>query len=68
MKTETFVRLWQDADNVAEVVAVTGTTEAAARSRASYLRKQGVPLKKFGRGRPPLDLARLNAVAKGASR
>lgn len=68
MKTEAFIKVWQRAESVAEVVAETGTTESAARSRASSLRKLGIPLKKFGKGRPPMDKERMKAVARKNAR
>lgn len=47
---ERFVRAWQDAESPAEVGRLFGITDKGARSRATYLRKRGVPLKKFPTG------------------
>jgi hypothetical protein len=60
-----FVRIWEAAENVAEVEEKTGVPKDVASAKASKLRSMGVPLKqmKKGRkGRDEVDVAELNAL------
>lgn len=61
---EQFVRYWQQADNLDELLKKSGMTARSARARASRFRKQGVPLKKLGVGRPATDWASLKQLAE----
>jgi transposase len=65
---EEFVKIWQAAESIREVAQKTGLLEQSARSRACRYRKNGVPLKKFLRGRRnnALDWERIKKVAEGA--
>jgi len=47
---ETFVREWQTASSVTEVAERLGMSKLGASVKASHLRKEGVPLKKFRTG------------------
>lgn len=47
---EEFVRTWQESASLPEVAAKAGLTCAQARNKAIYLRRNGVPLKKFQPG------------------
>jgi len=61
---EQFVRYWQQATDLDEVLKKSGMTARSARARASRFRKQGVPLKKLGVGRPATDWASLKHLAE----
>lgn len=47
VSAEDFVKVWQSAENVDEVVAATGLTRGSACVRASRYRKMGIALKRF---------------------
>lgn len=61
---EAFVRVWQKAANVREVVDKTGFSSAVARQIATRLRRRGVKMRKFQNRWP--DYKRLNRVAQAA--
>jgi len=61
---EQFVRYWQQANDLDDVLKKSGMTARSARARASRFRKQGVPLKKLGVGRPATDWASLKNLAE----
>lgn len=44
---EDFMRAWNAAGSVAEVVAVTGQTSGSCKTRACAMRKRGLPIKSF---------------------
>jgi biotin operon repressor len=56
-----FVKAWQSADNVNEVADKLGMSKLGASVKASHLRKEGVPLKKFrtGIGSDPEEFIRI---------
>ena len=54
-----FIRIWQAADSVAEVVEITGMSRSAVNSRAHYYRSRGIPVKMM---RGPLDVAQLSKL------
>lgn len=58
-----FVRIWEGARNRREVAEACDTTGPAVGMRATKLRRAGVRLKSFSRGRPRkvTDVPRLNA-------
>ena len=63
-----FVKAWTKADSVAEVAELLDMTTATATARACVLRKAGVKLKSFPRGRKAgstLDIDALNALICG---
>ena len=62
---ESFVRLWQAANRLKDVVDATGKHERWCSNTASYLRRKGVGLKKFSRslGRTAADYEKLAALA-----
>jgi len=63
-----FVKMWQKSDSVAEVAEALDMTSQTATARAAMLRKAGVLLKSFPRGRKAgsgLDVAALNALLAG---
>lgn len=47
MKSEEFVKIWQQADSVEEAAEKAGMTIKSASNKASLLRGRGVPLKTF---------------------
>jgi hypothetical protein len=55
-----FVTAWAKAGSPDEVVAATGMSRVGAQARASKLRKAGVKLRRFGRGRRAIDVKGLN--------
>lgn len=59
-----FVNIWQNAANRKDVALVCETSGASVGMRASKLRKAGVKLKNFKRGRPQssLDVQLLNTT------
>lgn len=68
---EEFVRLWQAAASLEELIEQTGLTIGRARDRARYYRSRGVPLKELWRaepgarrGRKPLDVEALTDIAE----
>ncbi len=63
---ETFVRIWQTSDSVREVAERAGTTRGAASTRASVMRRNGVPLRYFNeaRDREPVDWDGLADIAR----
>jgi hypothetical protein len=63
---EDFVRAWQTSSSIAEVARAVGGNEKSIQSRASRLRKRGVPLKYMHNGGcvKPLDVAALATLAK----
>lgn len=62
---EKFVKVWQEAVDVQEVTDKTGVNVALASSRASYLRKKGVPLKKFRLSDTQLNIEKLKKLCEG---
>lgn len=68
MAPEDFVRAWNEAANFDAFFALyPGGSRNAAMVRASELRRQGVPLKRFSRPRRP-SIADLSAIARKALR
>lgn len=66
MSAEEFVRLWQGAETVDDVVKATASTAQRVAARATHLRKLGVKLKKF-KPRPRakrIDVAALNKIVE----
>lgn len=66
---DTFVKVWQESESVAEVVESLksfGRTASSCSARASGLRKKGVNLKKMpGKGRGKrVDVEALNHIVK----
>lgn len=60
---EEFVRAWQSATGFGEFMATTQLTPGRASSRAGYLRRRGVMLKKFTPiGPKALDIKGLNEI------
>lgn len=60
---EEFVRAWQSATSFGEFMATTQLTQGQASSRAGYLRRRGIMLKKFTPiGPKALDIKRLNEI------
>lgn len=53
---ETFCRVWQNGNSVAEVASELGMETSSAMSRAAYYRKQGVQLKHYPKGRRKLPM------------
>jgi hypothetical protein len=64
VELEDFVRIWQRAENPAQVAAQTGMNIRSAHTKATKLRRRGVPLKHFGRGRKAEDISELVKLAK----
>ena len=65
---EAFVKNWQKATNVAEVVAATGLSRNTVSAMSTRLRKQGVKLKMMPRRvARPIDVSALNRIAKDAA-
>jgi len=50
MSAEEFVRRWQSADSLQEVLAAHGGTRSNVSMRATIMRRKGVPLKRFSKG------------------
>lgn len=63
---ETFVRIWQSSDDLAEAAERCGCGKNTASVRASKMRAMGVPLKLMGKGQrgEPADWARLAEIAQ----
>lgn len=61
---EEFVKTWQAADSLAEVAEKLGLTRHSASNRGMRYRNAGVKLKKFERGRNPIDVDALNKLCK----
>lgn len=59
-----FVRIWQASASASEAARKAGVTAYHASFRAYFLRKRGVPLKRFAGGRRPLDVKKLAKLAK----
>lgn len=59
---EKFVRVWQEANSLDEVVEKTGLTKHQASARATHYRSKGVPLKHFKK--PKMDWGALKKLAK----
>lgn len=57
-----FVTTWAKAASLDDAVAATGMSRVAAQARASKLRKAGVRLRRFGRGRRAIDVKGLNEL------
>ena len=64
VELEDFVRIWQRAENPAQVAAQTGMHIRSAHTKATQLRRRGVPLKHFGRGRKAQEIGELIQLAK----
>lgn len=67
VNAEEFIRAWQTSSSIPEVIEkLNGKMDAKAiSSRASLLRKIGVPVKRMPhRGRQPLDIPALKKLAK----
>jgi hypothetical protein len=50
IETDAFVRAWQRAKSPADVARLCKQSSATVSARASFLRKRGINLKRFGRG------------------
>ena len=62
--TEAFVLAWQQGSSAAEVAETLGLPYRVVIDRAAYLRRRGVQLKRYARGRrgDGLDIEALNAL------
>lgn len=63
MKAEEFIKVWQKAKSLEEVVRRTGLQPKSASNRASVLRSKGIPLQKFREG-TTASVADLKALAE----
>jgi predicted ArsR family transcriptional regulator len=62
---EAFVKAWQQAENLDAAAKKLGVEPTRASIQATYLRKRGVPLRKFAPpGRPTKDYEALKALAR----
>lgn len=61
-----FVKVWQGANSVQEVVEAMGVTKAKVSAWSLRLRKEGVKLKRFRSGPFKIDVGALNEIAKTA--
>lgn len=61
---EDFIRIWQRAKNLKEVCSVTGLRQSTCMTRAAYYRALGVPIRRFKRHKPQLDVAKLSELAR----
>lgn len=61
-----FVKVWQGANSVKEVVEAMGVTKAKVSAWSLRLRKEGVKLKRFRSGPFKIDVGALNEIAKTA--
>lgn len=61
-----FVKVWQNAASVKDVVAEMGMSKIKASAWSMRLRKAGVKLKKFRSGAFKVDVAGLNEIVKAA--
>lgn len=60
---EEFVRIWQTAKNMDEVIKRSGMPRTTCGSKAGLYRKKGVMLKKFSDGHQPPDWDKLQKIA-----
>lgn len=58
-----FIRAWQTAPNLDHVCEHLHLTKSGASNQAAILRKKGVPLKTFSRGRETVDYTALAELA-----
>ena len=67
-EAETFVKVWQESENVAEVAAKLGITKNSAAARATKFRTQHkIPLKNMARGGGRrLDLDKLRSLVSAS--
>lgn len=65
---EVFVRIWQEALSLDEVVERTGYTKRKASLLASYMRNRGIELKMFLEQGQRLDVEKLKKIAKAAAK
>ena len=61
---EEFIEIWQTSKNVDEIVKRTKMNRQAVYQRAYIYRQEGIPLKKFRRGRKRKDVDKLKELAK----
>lgn len=63
---EEFVKNWQSAKSLDDLMQKTGSTRLALSSRAANYRKRGIEMRKFPSGHkgPRIDVAVLSALAK----
>ena len=66
LSNENFVVLWQSAPNMRAVEKGYDLGVKAAQQRATNLRKRGVKLKRFSRGKTDINVEKLNGIAKKA--
>ena len=66
VSAKTFIRTWQQSDNVEMVALLCNITVHSASCRASDYRKRGIPLKRFAPGiqGKQLDIDDLSQLAK----
>lgn len=63
VSNEDFVVAWQRGESIDAVAKALGCHVSGVRGRANRLRKAGVPLKEFPRGRQRIDVQALKALA-----
>lgn len=61
---ERFIRTWQTGESLSDVAHKLGIAESYAVTRASGLRKKGIPLKKFTVNVNHLDIEALAQMAR----
>jgi hypothetical protein len=59
-----FVAVWNGAASLEEAACILGVQKTSASMRASHLRKLGLPIKKFPRGRRYRDVEALADIAR----
>lgn len=65
ISAEEFIKIWQSSKNVAEVAErAKAKSRDTVAHRAWYLRKLGIPLKKFAPGRSGFDIKKLKKLAE----
>lgn len=65
---EQFVKVWQKAKSAIAAAKAMGMDYGNARVRAAQMRKRGIPLKMFGRGRKPMNVRALSKIAREAGK
>ena len=65
---EQFVTTWQKSKSIYDVGQKLGLSFDQTRNRAAYLRKMGVPLKKFPVGAPKKDFTPLIKLARSLAK
>jgi hypothetical protein len=65
---EDFVKAWQKSESIAEVAEATGLALGSCSQKATLLRKNKVPLKKFARAGKVTDYGALADLAKSLAK